>query len=53
LTHAEEIVETVMPKLGGSDLGRYWWNVLTTRTFMKEAQELIEKHAELVPGTSQ
>jgi thiol-disulfide isomerase/thioredoxin/tetratricopeptide (TPR) repeat protein len=53
LTHAEEIVETVMPKLDGSDLGRYWWNVLTTRTFMKEAQELIEKHAELVPGTSQ
>jgi thiol-disulfide isomerase/thioredoxin len=40
LTHAREIID-VMPKLEGSDLGRYWWNVLTTHNFLKETQKLV------------
>jgi tetratricopeptide (TPR) repeat protein len=42
-SHAKEIIDTVMPKFDGPDLGGHWWNVLTTHIFAKEATELIEK----------
>src|SRR5262249_2223691 len=40
LAHAREIID-LMPKLDGSDLGHYWWNVLTTHNFLKETQKLV------------
>jgi len=42
-SRASEIIDSVMPKFNEPDLGRYWWNVLTTDIFAKEARELIEK----------
>jgi tetratricopeptide (TPR) repeat protein len=43
LSHAKEIIDTALPKFDGPDLGRYWWNVLTTHIFAKEATEMIER----------
>ena len=43
LSHAQEVMETKMPKPDAPDLGAYWWDGVTTRLLLKEAQGLIEQ----------
>jgi tetratricopeptide (TPR) repeat protein len=50
-SHAKELIDTVMPKFDGPDLGSHWWNVLTTHIFAKEATELIQKSEGASPGS--
>jgi thiol-disulfide isomerase/thioredoxin len=43
LAHAREVMATKMPKPDAPDLGAYWWDGVTTRLLLQEAQGLIEQ----------
>jgi RNA polymerase sigma factor (sigma-70 family) len=42
LAHGREVAQTKIPQLEAPDLGPYWWNGVTTRVLLKEAQETVE-----------
>ena len=48
LSHAREIIDSVMPKFDGPDLGGHWWNVLTTHILANEAAEVVQAEARRV-----
>ena len=43
LAHGREVAETQMPQSSGPDLGPYWWNGVTTRALLKEANETVDQ----------
>lgn len=43
LAHGRQVVETQVPQPGGTDLGPYWWNGVTTRALLSEASETVEQ----------
>jgi tetratricopeptide (TPR) repeat protein len=50
-SQAKEIIDNVLPKFDGPDLGNNWWNILTTHILAKEATELIQKSEAASPGS--
>src|SRR5262249_24040273 len=43
LAHGRQVAEREMPQVGAPDLGPYWWNGVTMRALLKEANETVEQ----------
>jgi RNA polymerase sigma factor (sigma-70 family) len=57
LARGREVAQSKIPQPGSADLGTYWWNGVTTRVLLKEAEETVEGRSPAaltfsLPGTA-